>query len=89
MLPLTSSVYVNGTLASKDSVLVDIGTGYYLEVCHACLQDPGALSIWSVVLYRMVTCLGPAVLMIKALRHVLNTALCDMNGSVRAAEVCR
>ena len=35
MLPLTSSVYVNGTLASKESVLVDIGTGYYIEVCHA------------------------------------------------------
>ena len=32
MLPLTSSVYVNGTLASKESVLIDIGTGYYIEV---------------------------------------------------------
>lgn len=32
MLPLTSSVYVNGTLATKEAVLVDIGTGYYIEV---------------------------------------------------------
>lgn len=31
MLPLTPSVYVNGTLASKETVLVDIGTGYYIE----------------------------------------------------------
>ena len=45
MLPLTSSVYVNGTLASKESVLVDIGTGYYIEVCYACLQDLGGLGI--------------------------------------------
>jgi hypothetical protein len=41
MLPLTSSMYVNGTLASKESVLVDIGTGYYMEarsfaVLHNC-----------------------------------------------------
>lgn len=40
MLPLTSSVYVNGTLASKESVLVDIGTGYFIEVCHAYAQCP-------------------------------------------------
>ena len=39
LLPLTSSVYVAGTLASADTVLVDIGTGYYIEVptlCAAC-----------------------------------------------------
>lgn len=41
MLPLTSSMYVSGTLASKESVLVDIGTGYYMEarsfaVLHVC-----------------------------------------------------
>lgn len=32
LLPLTSSLYVAGTLASTDNVLVDIGTGYYMEV---------------------------------------------------------
>ncbi|KAK9907732.1 hypothetical protein WJX75_008850 [Coccomyxa subellipsoidea] len=31
LLPLTSSLYVAGTLASTDSVLIDIGTGYYME----------------------------------------------------------
>ncbi|CAL8462814.1 g2347 [Coccomyxa elongata] len=31
LLPLTSSLYVAGTLASTDNVLVDIGTGYYME----------------------------------------------------------
>ena len=33
LLPLTSSVYVAGALASSETVLVDIGTGYYIEVC--------------------------------------------------------
>ena len=32
MLPLTSSLYVAGTLASTNSVLIDVGTGYYMEV---------------------------------------------------------
>ena len=48
MLPLTSSVYVNGTLASKDSVLVDIGTGYYMRyVMLACkIQGPCQFGVW-------------------------------------------
>lgn len=32
LLPLTSAVYVTGKLASNDSILLDIGTGYYAEV---------------------------------------------------------
>ena len=45
LLPLTSSVYVAGTLASADTVLVDIGTGYYIEVStsvqpvHTCIRS--------------------------------------------------
>lgn len=31
LLPLTSAVYVSGKLASHDSILLDIGTGYYAE----------------------------------------------------------
>jgi len=31
MIPLTSSLYVSGTLGSTDKVLVDVGTGYYVE----------------------------------------------------------
>ena len=30
-MPLTPSLYVPGKLASADSVLVDIGTGFYVE----------------------------------------------------------
>ena len=32
MVPLTSSLYVSGVLDSTEKVLVDIGTGYYVEV---------------------------------------------------------
>lgn len=31
MVPLTSSLYVSGVLDSTEKVLVDIGTGYYVE----------------------------------------------------------
>ena len=31
LLPLTSAVYVTGKLASHDSIVLDIGTGYYAE----------------------------------------------------------
>ncbi|KAL3132864.1 hypothetical protein ABBQ38_006788 [Trebouxia sp. C0009 RCD-2024] len=31
LLPLTSAVYVPGKLASHDSILLDIGTGYFAE----------------------------------------------------------
>lgn len=32
LLPLTSAVYVSGKLASHESILLEIGTGYYAEV---------------------------------------------------------
>ncbi|RPB25743.1 Prefoldin alpha subunit [Terfezia boudieri ATCC MYA-4762] len=31
LIPLTSSLYVPGSLTSVDTVIVDIGTGYYIE----------------------------------------------------------
>lgn len=31
LIPLTTSLYVPGTLASTSHVLVDVGTGYYVE----------------------------------------------------------
>ncbi|GAB7361038.1 hypothetical protein MBLNU230_g1079t1 [Neophaeotheca triangularis] len=31
LVPLTSSLYVPGTLASTEHVLVDVGTGFYVE----------------------------------------------------------
>ncbi|KAG2453548.1 hypothetical protein HYH02_001767 [Chlamydomonas schloesseri] len=35
MLPLTSSLYVPGEVADVEKVLVDIGTGYYVEMSVA------------------------------------------------------
>ncbi|KAF2153095.1 Prefoldin alpha subunit [Myriangium duriaei CBS 260.36] len=31
LVPLTTSLYVPGTLATSDTVLVDVGTGFYVE----------------------------------------------------------
>lgn len=31
MVPLTSSLYVPGTLADSENVIVDVGTGFYVE----------------------------------------------------------
>jgi prefoldin alpha subunit len=31
LVPVTSSLYVNGTVMNPDKVLVDIGTGYFVE----------------------------------------------------------
>jgi hypothetical protein len=33
LLPLTESLYVSGTLESVETVLLEIGTGYFVEVC--------------------------------------------------------
>lgn len=34
LVPLTNSLYVKGNISSPDRVLVDIGTGFYVEkVC--------------------------------------------------------
>ena len=34
LLPMTESMYVAGTLESVDTVLLEIGTGYYVEVSY-------------------------------------------------------
>lgn len=34
LVPLTASLYVPGTLDEADKVLVDIGTGYFIEVLY-------------------------------------------------------
>jgi len=31
LVPLTASMYVNGTITDNDRFLIDIGTGYYIE----------------------------------------------------------
>ena len=39
LVPLTPSLYVPGKLASTETVLVDIGTGFYVEKTPAAAQD--------------------------------------------------
>lgn len=38
LVPLTSSLYVPGKLANVEKVIVDIGTGYYVEKVRKGLQ---------------------------------------------------
>jgi hypothetical protein len=37
LLPLTSSLYVRGSLEDTENVLVNVGTGYYVEVINRLL----------------------------------------------------
>ena len=39
LVPLTPSLYVPGKLASTETVLVDIGTGFYVEKTPPAAQD--------------------------------------------------
>ena len=39
LVPLTASLYVPGTLDDAEKVLVDVGTGYFIEVYHLQLSD--------------------------------------------------
>lgn len=32
LVPLTASLYVSGTLDDSEKILVDVGTGYFIEV---------------------------------------------------------
>ena len=38
LVPLTTSLYVPGTLADTENVIVDVGTGFYVE--KVCLPSP-------------------------------------------------
>lgn len=37
LVPLTSSLYVKGRLTNREKVLVDVGTGYYVEKVWHCV----------------------------------------------------
>lgn len=39
LVPLTSSVYVDAELVGTERVLVDIGTGYYIEQVSECARE--------------------------------------------------
>lgn len=36
LVPLTSSLYVNGFISRPKNIMLDIGTGYFVEVMHSC-----------------------------------------------------
>ncbi|KAK3330871.1 Prefoldin [Apodospora peruviana] len=45
LVPLTNSLYVKGTLSDPDKVIVDVGTGFYVEkVRHSPYSHPLSLS---------------------------------------------
>ncbi|TVY84382.1 putative prefoldin subunit [Lachnellula suecica] len=39
LVPLTASLYVPGTLADADNVIVDVGTGFYVEKVRGILKE--------------------------------------------------
>lgn len=45
LLPLTESLYVGGALESVDSVLLEIGTGYFVEVRAAEAHHSSAVGV--------------------------------------------
>ena len=58
LVPLTASLYVPGTLDDADKVLVDIGTGYFVEVSIFFID----LTKNSLILLLCSTLTTPAVL---------------------------
>jgi prefoldin alpha subunit len=40
LIPLTSSLYVPGRIKDTENVLVDIGTGYFVEKVRSSPQSP-------------------------------------------------
>lgn len=44
LVPLTSSLYVPGTLADPDNVIVDVGTGFYVEKVESSRRMMGGQS---------------------------------------------
>lgn len=46
LVPLTSSLYVKGKLADREKVLVDVGTGFYVEKVSSFIPLSKYLSIY-------------------------------------------
>lgn len=40
LVPLTTSLYVPGVLADPENVIVDVGTGFYVEKVRCLLNPP-------------------------------------------------
>ena len=57
LLPLTESLYVSGKLESVDTVLLEIGTGYYVEVRRRrLLRAAGTLGFSTALLLCLARC---------------------------------
>ena len=52
LVPLTSSLYVSGTVTKPKEVLLDIGTGYFVQV----LVDAAACGVMSALDFLMQHC---------------------------------
>lgn len=60
LVPLTASLYVPGTLEDADKVLVDVGTGYFIEVrlylfsfiCFLPIISSSIISRWFALIFR-------------------------------------
>ncbi|KAK2078153.1 hypothetical protein QBZ16_004021 [Prototheca wickerhamii] len=57
LLPLTDSLYVSGTLESVDTVLLEVGTGYFVELIKS---RQTALAQVNAVLDRHVAAQSPS-----------------------------
>ena len=55
LVPLTSSVYVESELIGCDRVLVDIGTGYYIE--QVCMNFSVLNEYFYISLLMMLNCI--------------------------------
>jgi len=47
LVPLTTSLYVPGTLADAENVIVDVGTGFYVEKVRQSTQVQDLMLIWT------------------------------------------
>lgn len=45
LVPLTESLYVPGLVHQKDTVLVELGAGYYAEVCSDTAYRPASIPL--------------------------------------------
>jgi hypothetical protein len=51
LVPLTSSLYVKGRLTDREKVLVDVGTGFYVEKVCDMVYVGGWFSNWAHILF--------------------------------------
>jgi prefoldin alpha subunit len=57
LVPLTSSLYVKGRLTDREKVLVDVGTGFYVEKVRDWRRLRDALRVFGHLLIYFRVCL--------------------------------